>query len=219
MARPKDANSRRSKAAAKRARKQALAGIEERGVANARVEARREAFAFVTPTKGPDGRCGTIDQDICDGIGQLHALGFLDNHGYDPQDLRDKGRAWGEGYWRCYGATAPATSKNETVSRTTGDEVRKTKADYEFEELDAAMDVAFDRGAVMSLVVDQWWSDEIVPWASGLIAEGLLKRGRYPGALVVFPVEHDRHLMAACVRGLCKLVEATIPARHQKIAA
>ena len=53
---------------------------------------RRRLFSFVTPTKGPDGRVGEIDQDVCDGIGQLQALGLLDGHGFDGKDLRDAGR-------------------------------------------------------------------------------------------------------------------------------
>src|SRR6187551_2157722 len=55
---------------------------------------KRETWSFVTPTKGPDGRTGEIDQDVCDGIGQLHALGLLNGHGFDATELRDIGREW-----------------------------------------------------------------------------------------------------------------------------
>jgi len=46
---------------------------------------RRRLFSFVTPTKGPDGRVGEIDQDVCDGIGQLQCLGLLRRHRPAPR--------------------------------------------------------------------------------------------------------------------------------------
>lgn len=206
---------RKSGSVRDKAEKRKMARLLEVGQPNQRVIDRREAFSFVTPTKGPDGRGGTIDQDICDGIGQLHALGLLDGHGHEPQQLRDAGRRWGELYWNNNPETNPKVGKLEPASRSTGGKPGLNPRDYgEFRALDDALDEAFERGAVMSLVVDPWWSDEIVPWASGLIAEELLKRGRYPSSLAILPTENDRQLLAACVRGLLKLVDVRLPARR-----
>jgi hypothetical protein len=47
---------------------------------------RRELFSFVAE--------GNIDQDVCDGIGQIHALGLLDGYPVDGLELRNIGREW-----------------------------------------------------------------------------------------------------------------------------
>ena len=85
----------------------AASALAERNPPACHILERRRLFSFVTPTKGPDGRVGEIDQDVCDGIGQLHALVLLDGHGINGKDLRDAGWFYGQHYWNRYHETAP----------------------------------------------------------------------------------------------------------------
>jgi hypothetical protein len=168
---------------------------------NDRIIERRELFSFIVPTKGPDGRNGTIDQDICDGIGQLHALGLLDGNGHDPQDMRDAGRFFGEHYWSRYRETAPKTGKYERQDKSMSAWLGETAADRRFDRMDDNLR-GYERSVLMSLVVDTAWGDEIVPWAQSLIDEALLSRKRVRKGVVRFPDCEDRERLAACIRGL-----------------
>src|SRR4249919_1415859 len=174
---------------------------------------RRDLFAFATPTKGPDGRHGELDQDICDGIGQLHILGLLDNNGFDAKDLRDAGRFFGDHYWTRYRETAPKTGKYERQDKSMSAYLGETAADRRFDRMDDALR-GYERSVLMSLVVDTAWGDEIIPWAQSLIDEALLTRGRVRKGVVRFPDEHDRAMLAACVRGLCLLVDGGLEMRR-----
>lgn len=175
------------------------------------IVARRNLFAFVTPTKGPDGRVGEIDQDICDAIGQFHALGLLDGHGADPTELRDKGRFWGHHYAKLLKASGFKTASYERMDKGRN-EARVSGTDIMFDRMDEALG-SFERSALLSLIVDpivgSWpLGEEFAPWARSLIGEALLKRGKVP-PLIRFPDANDRALLEACVRGLRALVDGS----------
>lgn len=175
--------------------------------------ARRELFSFVTPTKGPDGRCGEIDQDICDGIGQLHALGLLDGHGFDGKDLRDAGRFFGEHYWTRYRETAPKTGKYERQDKSMSAYLGETSADRRFDRMDNIL-TGTERKCVTELVVDHSWGDEIVGWAQSLIDEALRERGKYRKGARQFVTMCQRARLAACVRGLCLIFDGGMELRR-----
>lgn len=183
---------------------------------------RRNLFSFVTPTKGPDGRVGEIDQDVCDGIGQLHALGLLDGHGFDGKDLRDAGRFFGEHYWTRYQCVAPTSGSFEqsyhprdgariqSVSGYLGETANERK----FDRMDGAIR-GYERQVLMSLVVDQAWGDEIIPWAQSLIDEALLARGRTAYRRPIrFPDMNDRAMLEALIRGLCAILDGGMEMRR-----
>jgi hypothetical protein len=174
---------------------------------------RRNLFSFVTPTKGPDGRVGEIDQDVCDGIGQLHALGLLDGHGFDGKDLRDAGRFFGEHYWTRYKETAPKTAKYERRDKSVSAFLGETAADRRFDRMDESLR-GYERSVLMSLVVDTAWGDVIIPWAQALIDEALGNRGRFRKGPIRFPDMNDRAMLEALVRGLCLILDGGMELRR-----
>lgn len=192
----------------------AAAALAERNPPSDNIIERRRLFSFVTPTKGPDGRVGEIDQDVCDGIGQLHALGLLDGHGHDGKDLRDAGRFFGEHYWTRYRETAPKTAKYERRDKSVSAWLGETAKDRRFDRMDEALK-GHDRNVLMSLVVDTAWGDEVIPWAQSLIDEALLQRGRAPYRRPIrFPDENDRAMLGALVRGLCLIFDGGMEMRR-----
>ncbi len=184
--------------------------LQERNPPAQHILHRRELFSFL-PSKA-----GEIDQDICDGIGQLHALGLLDGHGIDPQELRDKGRRYAELWWGRYSATAPKMGTFERADKSTSSYDGQTKSDREFERMDEAL-TGYDRACVMDLCIDQTWGDEITPWALSLIHEALLKRGRVV-RFMQFPTMDDRARLDAAIRGLAAVVDGSIPMRWERAA-
>jgi hypothetical protein len=174
---------------------------------------RRNLFSFVTPTKGPDGRVGEIDQDVCDGIGQLHALGLLDGHGFDGKDLRDAGRFFGEHYWTRYRETAPKTAKYERRDKSVSAFLGESAADRRFDRMDESLR-GYERAVLMSLVVDTAWGDVIIPWAQALIDEALGNRGRFRKGPIRFPDMNDRAMLEALVRGLCLIFDGGMELRR-----
>jgi hypothetical protein len=173
---------------------------------------RRQLFAFVSPTKGPEGRVGTIDQDICDGIGQIHALGLLDGYGHDPQDLRDHGREWRDGYVTLMRGSATKIGKWERADKSQS-VVHYTHRDAKFDAMDTAL-IGFERLAMMDLLVDpiigSWpFGEENSPWVRSIICEGLLSKGKQVPPLCMLPTAHDKDILAAAIRGLCMIFEAT----------
>ena len=189
------------------------AALLERNPPADHILARRELFAFVTPTKGPDGRGGHIDQDICDGIGQLHALGLLDGHGIDAKDMRDAGRFFGEHWWSRYRETAPKTGKYERRDKSMSSWLGETANDRRFDRMDEVLR-GYERSVLMSLVVDTAWGDELIPWAQSLIDEELLKRGKVRRGLIRFPDMEDRARLEACIRGLVLIVDGGMALRR-----
>lgn len=169
---------------------------------------RRKLWAFVTPTKGPDGRTGEIDQDICDALGQLHALGLLDNPYADSTEMRDKGRRWGTHYAMLLRASGFKGGGYERMDKAMR-EMRLTKADLIFDVMDEAV-TGFERSCLLSLIVDPIVGSFVdgrpnAPWVEAIINEGLLAKGKIV-PMIRFPDSYDRSKLEACVRGLIWLV-------------
>jgi hypothetical protein len=177
---------------------------------------RRKLFSFVTPTKGPDGRVGEIDQDICDGIGQLRALGLLDGHGFDATELRDIGREWRDWFTRILRKQGFKAGGYERMDKA---REREPRHNERMDRMDLAL-TGYERAALMSLLIDpivgSWpLGEEESAWVRGLIAEALLERGRVV-KFVRFPDPNDRALLAAAIRGLCCLKDASLPNRYER---
>lgn len=211
MARPKDKNSRRSRAEKRRADKaaQIASSLGLRSDPNERVIARRLQFSFLR--SAADGRQGSIDQDIHDGIGQLHALGLLNGHGHEAKDLRDIGRDYADLYWERYEACAPSTGRFERRSRGTGEPPPRNGRYDRFDRLDESLPrTSMERTCVHMLLTRHYHSDGQVGWVSRLIESTLLSA----------PTSgHDRFMLSCAVRGLCQLMDAGLPARFERKAA
>lgn len=196
-----------------------LDAMLDRNPPNLVVLERRNLFAFVRPdrSKRLDGREGEVDSEVCDGIGQLHALGLLDGHGLDPLELRNAGRFYGQHYWSRYRETGPKTGKYERTDKSISAYLGETGEDRRFDRMDEALR-GFERNVILSLVVDMAWGDEIVPWAQALIDEALLARGKVRRGVVRFPDMEDRERLAACIRGLCTMVDGSMTGRYERAA-
>lgn len=187
----------------------------ERTMPNGKVMELRRLFSFVRPPadQRTEGRNGEIDSEICDGIGQMCALGLFDGHGHDPVEMRDKGRFWGGHYAKLMKGVGVKTAAYERRSRSepTG---ALTAADVLFDRMDDCLP-AYERQVLLTLVVDPLIGHrETVPWAQSLIDEALLKRGRdWFGRPLRFPDATDRAFLAAAIRGLVALVDGALPAR------
>jgi hypothetical protein len=161
-----------------------------------------------------EGRNGEIDSEVCDGIGQLCALGLLDGHGHDPIELRDKGRFWGCHYAKLMKRLGTKTGGYERTSRSeaTG---ALTGADMLFDRIDGNLP-HYERQVLLTLLVDPLIGHrEIVPWAQSLIDYHLLERGKLLPIHRVhrFPDATDYAYLAATIRGLAILVDGALPAR------
>jgi len=173
------------------------------------IEKRRKLWSFVTAPKG-----GEIDSEVCDAIGQLCALGLLDHHGFDPVELRDKGRFWGGHYARLMKGSAAKVSSFERKDRTSGSADALTGADLLFDRMDENLP-AYERARLLELIVDPLIGEKpTVPWAQALIDMALLERKRLPESRVMrFPNMQDREYLNAAIRGLCVLVDGSLPSR------
>ena len=161
---------------------------------------------------------GKAADQVHDGIGQLWALDFLDGHGFEDSALRDAGRLFAELWWQRYNATAPKTAQFERASRTTNFYEGRTGRDIIFDRMDDALMPGYlERTAVVSLCIDPWFADHVVPWAGRLIATELLRRGR-PVEFAELETEDDRRMLNGLIRGLCLLVDSGLPARFQRAA-
>ena len=176
-----------------------------------RVIEMRDLFAFVVPTSGPEGRGGSIDQDICDGIGQLHALGYLDGQMIEAQDLRDKGREWRNHYVSLLKGSGFKTGSYERMDKARH-EPRYSKRDEHFDAVDVELR-GLERSALLQLLVDPLVGSypdgrDNVWWAEAHICEGLLKRKKLPPRHmqpVYLPCPESMRWMDAAIRGLCVL--------------
>lgn len=203
---------------------QKLRDALDRTAPNERVLERRRLFAWVQPPSKDrlEGRNGEIDSEVCDAIGQFCALGFFDNHGHDPIEMRDKGRFWGGHYARLMKRSSMKIGSAERSAKSTSDVVSQSPADLLFDRMDEALP-RYERDVLLSLIVDPLiGSDpmgrEFSPWSQALIDEGLRNRGIFVrcGA---FPTECDRELLNATIRGLCVLVDGALPNRWEQKAA
>lgn len=201
-------------------KQQKQADALDRSAPNARVLELRRMFSFVQPPPADRlvGRNGEIDSEICDAIGQMCALGLLDNHGHDPVEMRDKGRFWGGHYAHLMKPLGVKVGSYERAAKghPSGS---LTASDMLFDRMDNALGQSFERMALLTLVVDPLIGyGETVPWAQGLIHEALLERGRVP-RMMMFPTLLDRERLNAVIRGLCCLVDGSLPQRHERRAA
>jgi hypothetical protein len=197
----------------RKSREQKLKDAFERTAPAQYILDRRRLFGGIaTAPKG-----GEIDSEVCDAIGQLCALGLLDGHGHDPVELRDKGRFWGQAY---------AMLMEQLDANTAGWDMPVDTSIMErfvgggpmtgwrmlFDKMDENLP-SYERTILLSLLVDPLIGHgDTVDWAQSLIDEALLQRGRVPAAMT-FPTLEDRHRLEACIRGLCVLVDGSLPAR------
>lgn len=208
MGRPKDKNSRRSKAERRRLEK----ALSQRVEPAEYILQRRALFSFVTPTKGPDGRVGEIDQDVCDPIGQLHAVGLLDGHGHDPQELRDKGRFWGQHLVRLMKVVGVKMGAYERSSRSIPSSAL-TGADLLFDRMDRNLE-HYERRVLFDLIVEPLIGHhEGCLWAEALVTSELWARGKVPPVTMFKTAYHDE-LLNAAIRGLCQLIDASLADRR-----
>lgn len=216
MARPKSTNSRRSKAERRKLEKLLAQRIDPTD----RILRRREQFAFLRHDS-TEGRGGAIDQDVCDAIGQLKALGLLDGHGHDAMDLRNVGREYAELYWDRYSLTAPATGGFERTSRGTGEAPPRSRRDDRFDKLDGAMSrTGMERTAIHMLLTAHYHSDGFTGWAQRLIDRALAERGVSDVIVLLDSATrgHDLYTLGCAVRGLCALLDASLPSRYARAA-
>lgn len=214
MGRPKDPGSRRSKAERKRAQRaaEAAARLAQKGTPNERVIQRREAFSFVRAERG-----GSIDQDVHDGIGQLHALGLLSNSQYDGKDLRDIGREYAELYWNRYNHLAPTVGQLERRSRGTGDPPPMSARDLRFDRLDNSLPrSSMERTAIHMLLTNHFHSDTLEGWVQRLI-DYTLVIDHGSTLLCTQTHGHDCYMLETAIKGLCRLFEAGMS--RKKMAA
>lgn len=187
---------------------------------------RRKLFAGICqppPANRLEGRNGEIDSEVCDAIGQLCAVGLFEGHGHDPIEMRDKGRFWGGHYARLMKASGMRIGKLEPRSRSTGGHSGMTGADLLFDRMDESLP-EYERSVLLSLIVDPLIginpAGEFVFWAQALIDDELFKRGRFRSGMAVGHVtEAHRQYLAAAIRGLCVLVDGSLPARWEQKAA
>lgn len=176
---------------------------------------RRKLFSFVQLPADDrlEGRNGEIDSEVCDGIGQLHALGLLDGHGFNGKDLRDAGRFFRDHFWHRYRETGPRTAKYERQDRSVSEWLGETAADRRFDRMDDLLR-GHDRRCVVELLVDTHWGDGIAPWAQALIDEALRERGRRRTGERTFVTPCQRARLHACIRGLCAIFDGGMEMRR-----
>jgi hypothetical protein len=170
-------------------------------------------FAFVTPTKAPDGRVGEIDQDICDGIGQFHALGLLDGHGVDALELRNAGREWRDWFTTLLRRQGYKGGGYERMDKA---REREPRHNERLDRMDSSLG-GFERSALYSLLIDpvvgSWpLGESDAPWVRSIIGEALIQRGKLP-EFVRMPDMNDRALLAAAIRGLVAIADAATTRR------
>jgi hypothetical protein len=189
------------------------------------IVAKRKLWSFVTPTKGPDGRTGEIDQDVCDGIGQFCALGILDNPAVDPVVLRDVGREWRNLHLKLIAPVSMKTGGYERVSAGSAEKPlglqRLNARDRDrYEKLDGALSGSARSALHMLLIepeVGTWpLGQENVGWVQAVINEGLLKRGKVVPFLAMSM--QDTFWKDEAIVGLFALYDASLPSRWERAA-
>lgn len=172
---------------------------------------RRELFSFVAE--------GNIDQDVCDGIGQLHALGLLDGYPVDGLELRNIGREYADLYWERYDATAPVSGQFERRSKSTGEPPPRNWRYDRFDKLDQSLSRAgMERTALYMLLINHYHSDTLAGWVQRLVNRELAERGR-ADVIVLVDSEtegHDRYMLTTAIRGLFCLHDASLPGRYER---
>jgi len=170
---------------------------------------RREMFSFA------DGG----DQDVCDGIGQLHALGLLDGQPIDGLELRNIGREWRDWFVTLLRRQGFKAGGYERMDKAREKEPRHNER---LDRMDESLS-GYERHALYSLLVDpivgSWPDgDEEAPWVRSIIGEALVRRNRKP-AFFRFPTGNDYQLLQASIRGLFCLYDASLSGRYERRAA
>jgi hypothetical protein len=159
---------------------------------------------------------GNIDQDVCDGIGQLHALGLLDGYPVDGLELRNIGREWRDWFVTLLRRQGFKAGGYERMDKAREKEPRHNER---LDRMDDALG-GYERHALYSLLVDplvgSWpTGEENAPWVISIVGEALLRRNRKP-AFFRFPTGNDYQLLAASIRGLFVLYDASLPGRYER---
>jgi hypothetical protein len=180
---------------------------------------RRELYSFVPLSKDAVGRGGQIDQDVCDGIGQFHALGLLDGYPVDGLELRNIGREWRDWFVTILRKQGFKAGGYERMDKATEKEPRHNER---LDRMDDSLN-GYERHALYSLLVDpivgSWPSgEEAAPWVCSIIGEALIRRNRVV-KMVRFPDGNDYALLGAAIRGLFALHDASLPGRYERRAA
>jgi hypothetical protein len=168
-----------------------------------------------------DGKAAWID--IFDGIGQLHALGFLDGHGIDGKLLREAGREYvglynyyfidllpkGSDLERAYGGKSGG-GKFDMIPAATRREIRF-----------AVMDDLLPRGSperywTQQILLDHFGLDTVHPLVDRLV-NYRLAQWHLPVAGMVAGAE-DFQKLGCILRGLFALADGAMPDRW-RIAA
>jgi hypothetical protein len=99
---------------------------------------------------------------------------------------------------------------------------REPRHSERMDRMDDAL-CGYERSALMSLLIDpvvgSWPLGEAEsPWVRSIVAKGLLERKRVV-RFARFPDANDEALLAAAIRGLFCLHDASLPGRYERRAA
>jgi len=193
------------------------AKIQARDYGNDRVQERRALFHGVR--KNAEGKTVDVSDDISDAPGQLHALGFFDEHGHEPALIRDTMRDYGFGYWSRHADKAPKCGQYERSSFGK-DHLKDTRLDLTFERMSRALEgMRYERLCLEKLVCDYWWGDDLPPFAQCIIHEALIALGRRPNATIELPGLNDKEMLAGALRATFRLIETGLQIHAQRRAA
>lgn len=186
-----------------------------RDYGNDRVQQRRELFFGVR--KNAEGKMVDVSDDISDAPGQLHALGFFDDHGHEPALIRDTMRDYGFGYWTRHSDKAPKCGQYERSSKSS-DHFRDSRVDISFERMSAALSgMKYECSCLELLVCDYWWSDDLAPFAQYIISDKLRQLGRV--ATGGYPGLNDFEILNGALRATFRLIETGLQIHAVRRAA
>lgn len=202
----------RPRKAGQRDKRDRLLQLKDYG--NERVQARRDLFHGVR--KNAEGKTVDVSDDISDAAGQLHALGFFDNHGHEPDLIRDTMRDYGFAYWSRNADKAPKCGQYERSDRAK-DHLNDTRLDLNFERMTRALDnIRYEQRCLESLVCECWWTDDLPGFAQCLIGDRLRLLGRVPSS--DSPGLNDREILDGALRATFRLIETGLQANYRRAA-
>jgi hypothetical protein len=146
-------------------------------------------------------------------------LGLFDGYPIDGLELRNIGREWRDWFvtlLRKQGFKAGGYERMDKARE------REPRHNERLDRMDDALG-GYERGALMSLLIDPIvgsWPDgeEEAPWVRSIVGEALLRRHREV-VFVRMPDGNDYQLLAAAIRGLFVLHDASLPGRYERRAA
>lgn len=114
---------------------------------------------------------GGKGKEAHDGVGQLMLIGQLAHPDYESARLMEIGREYARLYHERHSAVAPPSAKLEKVDRSTGESGparrKKRREQRRFDMMnDALRDRPKQRATIHELVVDTYWTDQVVGWVS-----------------------------------------------------